>query len=175
MTALGIREQIQALLSVPVDGILGPKSRTAYERLVIAPAASEWPPVASGDVHAVLASSFADPADVAAFRHCKAQGRSDEECFKVGDNGIGKWGDDTTGATPMCALPPEDWQPFGEAARGKLVIVEGDGKSVSCELRDTMPHRAAIKNGAGIDLNEAAWKALGHSPPQLRPATWRWA
>jgi hypothetical protein len=122
-----------------------------------------------------MASSFADPADVAAFRKCKASGKSDQECFAIGDNGIGKWGDDTTTSVPMCALPPEDWEPFGSSARGKRVIVVANGRSVVVELRDTMPHKANIKNGAGIDLNPAAVAALGLKPPIMVPATWQWA
>lgn len=124
-------------------------------------------------IHHVKASSFADPADIVAFKRCKASGKSDQECFKVGDNGIGKWGDDTTADIPMCALPPEDWQGKGFVARGKHVLVTSGDKSVTCELRDTMPHKAHITNGAGIDLNFAAAKALGHKPPFLIPATWQ--
>lgn len=125
-------------------------------------------------VHHVKASSFADPADVAAFRKCKAQGKTDQECFKVGDNGIGKWGDDTTADRPMCALPPEDWKPLGAKARGAKVLVKANGKSVVCELRDTMPAKRNIKNGAGIDLNPAAVKAIGLKPPIMVAATWEW-
>lgn len=141
-----------------------------------APAAKPAVPAASGRVHSVKASSFADPADVRRFRACKAAGKSDMECFKVGDNGVGCWGDDTTVDRAMCALPREDWEPLGnQAARGKKVIVSANGLTIVCELRDTMPRRANIKNGAGIDLNPAACKALGLRPPIMLPATWRWA
>ncbi len=157
---------VQTILGVTPDGIWGPKSEGALDALIH--------PI-DAEVHHVIASSFADPADVAAYRRCKAQGKSDQECFKVGDNGIGKWGDDTTGHVPMCALPPEKWQQFGNAARGKKVLVVCEGKQVMCELGDTMPHEENIENGAGIDLNPAAWKALGHTPPQMRAATWQWA
>ena len=126
-------------------------------------------------IHRVNASSFADPADVRRFRACKATGKSDQECFKLGDNGIGCWGDDTTAEVPMCALPPEDWKPLGPKARGAKVIVNANGREVTCELRDTMPRKANIKNGAGIDLNPAAVAALGLHPPIMIPATWHWA
>lgn len=152
---------------------IGPLTREAFERLAVTPNDAEWTGVEP--VHNVKASSFADPTDVAAFRRCKAQGKSDQECFAVGDNGIGKWGDDTTANVPMCALPPDDWLSFGAAARGKKVLVIANGKEVVCELRDTMPSRANIKNGAGIDLNPAAVKALGLTPPILVNATWQWA
>jgi hypothetical protein len=156
-----------------IDGQFGPKSRAALNAAVIA---SESPPASfpAPGVHRVKASSFADPADVAAFRRCKAQGKSDAECFKVGDNGIGKWGDDTTVPVPMCALPPEDWESFGNQARGKKVLVTANKASVVCELRDTMPHKSHITNGAGIDLNEAAINALGLRPPVMVDATWEW-
>ncbi len=128
----------------------------------------------SEKIHSVIASSFADPADIIAFNKCKAKGKTDQECFKVGDNGIGKWGDATTTNVPMCALPPEDWKEFGGKARGKKVLVKVGGRSVVCELRDTMPAKKNIKNGAGIDLNFAAWKALGHTPPVMLAGTWQW-
>lgn len=176
--------QIQTLLGVVPDGQWGPKSQAALDAAIRASVIARGSsvdapdsPVVSGqpnEVHHVKASSFADPADVAAFRHCKAQGKSDQECFKVGDNGVGKWGDDSTQNVPMCALPPEDWQPFGAAAQGKKVLVTANKSSVVCELRDTMPHRAAIKNGAGIDLNPAAVNALGLRPPIMVSATWEW-
>jgi len=131
-------------------------------------------PAALATVHKVKASSFADPADVLAFKRCKAEGKSNAECFKVGDNGIGKWGDDTTVDSPMCALPYEDWQALGGNARGAKVLVKANGREVVCELMDTMPHKANIKNGAGIDLNPAAVAVLGLKPPIMIPATWEW-
>lgn len=124
-------------------------------------------------IHTVKASSFADPADIRAFRKAKAKGMSDLEAFKYGDNGIGCWGDDTTVDRPMCALPPEDWKPL-KKPRGAIVRVSANKRQVLCELRDTMPRKANIKNGAGIDLNPAACKALGLFPPILIPATWEY-
>lgn len=125
------------------------------------------------------ASSFADPADIAAFRRCKRQGKSDKECFKVGDNGIGCWGDDTTANVPMCALPPEVMvEKFGrlDKARGKIVVVTVRGRSVRCVVADRMPpmNSPYRKNRAGIDLNEAACKALGLTPPIMVPCEWKW-
>lgn len=124
--------------------------------------------------HQVIATSFADPADIAAFRRCKAKGYSDKYCFRFGDNGIGCWGDNTTEDRPMCALPRDDWEEFGDSARGRLVLVTVGKESVVCELRDTMPRKRNITNGAGIDLNPRACKALGLDPPVRTEATWRW-
>ncbi len=173
---------IQKVLHVAEDGIVGTRTLEALEHLRTATGDAPWPsqpPAAEPDTHHVLATSFADPADIAAFRHCKAQGRSDQSCFAVGDNGLG-FGiyDCTAGSGPACALPPEFWMArWGSRANAskKKVEVVADGITVICELRDTMPHLANIRNGAGIDLNYDAWKALGHIPPQERPATWRWA
>ncbi|HPA20742.1 MAG TPA: hypothetical protein PLU30_23545 [Verrucomicrobiae bacterium] len=138
--------------------------------------------------HPVWASSFADPKDVAAFRRCKAQRshrtkdgklviHTDDYCFGLGDNGVGCWGDDTTGSDPMCALPPEDMtERWGspKAARHRLVIVTANGRTVVCTLADRMPARRNIRNGCGIDLNPAACAALGLVPPIRVRATWRW-
>jgi hypothetical protein len=154
---------IQTILGVTPDGIWGPRSQAALQALIGHSAS-----------HAVIASSFADPADVKAYREAKARGLSDEEAFRIGDNGIGKWGDDTTADRPMCALPPEDWMGV-EGPRGKLVRVEANSKVALCELRDTMPAKAHITNGCGIDLNPAAVKALGLTPPIKVPAVWSWA
>ena len=117
----------------------------------------------------VIASSFADPRDVAAYKKAIVQGKTELEALKVGDNGIGKWNDNTSRADiPMCALPPEDWIAkwgAGSNARGKKVAVTFRGKTVIGELRDTMPHKVNITNGAGIDLNPGFAKAFGLTPP----------
>jgi hypothetical protein len=52
-------------------------------------------------VPTVIASSFADPADVAAYRKAIAEGKSRETALKLGDDGIGCWGDDTTEDHPL--------------------------------------------------------------------------
>lgn len=126
----------------------------------------------------VTASTFADPADLRAFRAAKARGLSDQEAFKYGDNGIGFWGDPTSEtAVCMCALPPEDWEKqFGNAARGKKVAVTYKGVTVVGELRDKMPSEKNNTNGAGIDLNPAFAAAFGLKPPFLLPGFhWEWA
>lgn len=149
--------------------------------------------------HTVKASSFADPADLAAFRRCKKAGGSDKYCFGIGDNCVGfsalpvetddTWvpveddGDNRifTGdpAVPCCALPPEVWQPkWGSAknAAGKRVVIRWNGKEAFGILGDTMPHLCNIKNGAGIDLNPGFAKLLGVKPPfMLHGVQWRWA
>lgn len=143
-----------------------------------APPPSTTPAAPQPTLHHVLASSFADPADVAAFRKCKAQGKSDQQCFKVGDNGIGFMGDDCTTSTPMCALPVEDWmEKWGgrTQARLKPVLVTINGLTVTCLMGDTMPRRADITNGAGIDLSPGAVAAFQHHPPLMVHATWCWA
>lgn len=122
-----------------------------------------------------IASSFADPEDIRRYKLKKAQGLSDREAFKYGDNGIGCWGDDTTERRPMVALPPEDWKQFGKAARGKKVQVVINGAWIIAELRDTMPARKNIKNGCGIDLNPEACYRLGLKPPIRTQAKWRWS
>ena len=80
--------KIQEILGVTPDGIWGPRTQAALDSLIQGYSGdSGW--------HSTTATSFADPADVAAFKRCKAQGKSDHECFAVGDNGIGSWGDPT--------------------------------------------------------------------------------
>ena len=121
------------------------------------------------------ASSFADPADVRAFKRAKERGLSDREAFKYGDNGIGLWGTDTTLPRPMCALPREDWEHLGRRAEGAPLEVRANGRQIRCELQDTLPSRRFIKNGVVIDLNPEACRLLGMTPPILVTASWRWA
>lgn len=136
----------------------------------------------------VHASDFASLADLAAFKAAKAKGYSDQRAFKFGDNGIGCWGDFTaTEEKAFCALPYEDWESewgAGSAARGKKVKVtlldkdkKPTDKTAVLELRDTMPYSANIENGAGIDLNPGALKALGLTSPVDPKETllsWEW-
>ncbi len=128
----------------------------------------------------VTASSFADPKDLLAYQKAIAEGKTEKQALAIGDNGIGVWGDRTArDDMAMCALPPEDWQSkwgSGHAARGKKVSVTYRGKTVLGELRDTMPHKAHIENGAGIDLNPGFAKAFGLAPPFLiQNVKWEWA
>ncbi len=157
---------IQKIIGTTPDGIWGPKSQAALDA-VIHPTQDGW--------HDVKGSSFADPSDVRAFKRCKANGGSDQECFKVGDNAIGAWGDDTSeGSGPSVALPPEDWQQVAYPPRGKKVQVRYGEKTVVATLKDTMPHKANIHNGAGIDMNPDTCRALGLEPPVMTKVSWRW-
>lgn len=117
-----------------------------------------------------LASSFADSVDLAAFKKCKARGHPDTFCFRVGDNGIGLWGDSTVAGTgPACALPSHIWLPFYYIARKKKVLVKHGKKVVTCELRDTLPNTSGR-----IDLNPDACESLGLMPPVLAAVLWGW-
>jgi hypothetical protein len=79
----------------------------------------------------------------------------------------------------MCALPLDDWRTKwgpGNKARGKKIAVSYKAKTIVCELRDTMPAKAKITNGAGIDLSPGAAKAFGKGPPfMLKNVRWKWA
>jgi len=122
--------------------------------------------------HVATATSFADPKDVEAFKRCKAEGKSDNECFKVGDNGIGCWGDDTTTDEPACALSPEHMKAkWGsvKAAKHKKVKVSVGTRVTVCTLKDRLPH-----NSTRIDLNPGACKALELKPPVKTQAVWEW-
>jgi hypothetical protein len=119
-----------------------------------------------------LASSFADPEDVAAFVRCKSLGRSDKECFLVGDNGIGQFGKITAQLhTPMVALHADDmvarWGSV-QAAAHKKVRVRLRGREVIASVEDRMSERGRI------DLNPAAAKALRVTPPILIWCKWSW-
>ena len=118
----------------------------------------------SGPTRQVKASIFAGPTDVRKFREAKAKGWTDEQAFKVGDNGVGCWGDNTAGPIPMVALPPEvmekQWGAV-KAARHRNVRVVYNGESCNAIVADRMPHEENITNGCRIDLNWALAQALG--------------
>jgi hypothetical protein len=167
--------KIQGLIGVKQDGLWGQNSQKALNAIL-----------KNGDAGGgkggngpfkAKASSFADPADVVAFKKCKAQGKTDQACFKVGDNGIGKWGTDTTSPTkPMVAIHEKDatarWGSMDAAAHRKVrVTVVGSGKSVVGTVEDKLgtPGR--------IDLNPGAANKLGLSipiDPNKTQVLWEW-
>ena len=131
---------------------------------------------ASATAKPVIATSFADPSDIAAYQQCIDRRQASQNCLAQGDNGVGLWGDATSGDNAICALPRGEWlAKWGsdQVARGKQILVTYQGKSVTCELRDTMP--TVPKNGAGIDLNPGAARALGLVAPfKVDDVDWRW-
>ncbi len=121
------------------------------------------------DGETAIATTFADPADVERYRRAKARGLSDQEAFKYGDNGIGKWGDDTTRADdPIVALPRD----LPGVAHNRPVLLSGPSGTVVARVADVMPKRANIRNGAGIDLNPAAAAAVGATAGKV-PVSWK--
>lgn len=125
-----------------------------------------------------FSSSFADLADVRAFKRAKAKGMSDQEAFRYGDNGIGCFGDDvTTLKIPYVAVPPDDMvERWGsvKAAKHKPVLVTINGVIHRCIVGDRMPWRKNIRNKAVIDLAPGAQAAFGLKPPFMVPASWVW-
>jgi hypothetical protein len=159
---------IQKLLNVEDDGFWGPKSQEALNDEL---AGGGGEGGGNGPFKAV-ASSFADPKDLEDFKKCKAQGKSDKECFKVGDNGIGKFGKLTAQTTtPMVAVHPSDekkkWGSMDAAAQ-RMVRVTVDNKSVEASIEDQ------LSVAGRIDLNPASAQKLGLNPPFTVNCTWEW-
>lgn len=155
-----------------IDGSWGPLTQAAIDIIRFGPHTVE------GE-HRVLASSFADRADVESFHRCIANGGTEQQCFKVGDNGKGFGGltDCTDETIPYVALPFEDWmEKWGSRfdAIGKEIKVVANGKTVICKLGDTMPHRKNITNGCGLDMAVGAQKAFGFNPPFTTHVVWSW-
>ncbi len=167
--------KIQALLGAVPDGNWSQQSQKLLKAVLKKGDSSGG---AGGDgPFKAKASSFADPADVAAFRKCKAKGKTDGECFKVGDNGIGKWGTDTTSTTkPMVAIHEKDatarWGSLDAAAHRKVrVTVIASGQSVVATVEDK------LGTAGRIDLNPGAAKKLGLSipiDPGKTAVEWEW-
>lgn len=173
-------KKIQTIIGTKQDGVPGPKDATAID-LLRSLALAEYQAEkfgAEGWTATGKASSFADPKDVAAFDRCKKTGKTDKQCFAVGDNGVGCWGDSTKEGSGMsCAVSPDYMiEKFGTVAAAKhaKIRVEAKGKQIVVTLKDRMPWRENVENGAVIDLNPDAAAALGLKPPFMVPAKWAW-
>jgi len=157
-------KKIQKLLGVTIDGFWGPESQGALNALGGADS-KEPDSTGFGEVLVRTASSFADPADVKSFIACKKTGKTDQQCFLVGDNGVGAFGKLTAqDVTPMVALHREDMKAkFGSttAAAHRKVRVTIGGLSVVAFIEDILGVKGRV------DLNPAAAKALKLSPPFL--------
>lgn len=157
-------KEVQEKLGVVVDGDAGQKTWNAIYKNIVG---KDWKEKSKK----VKASSFADPADLASFKRCKATGKTDLQCFAVGDNGIGLYGANTAQEhTPMCALHKDDMiELFGSVknAAHQLILVQANGKEVICSVEDRM---SSLNR---IDLNPAAAKHLGLKPPFLVDASFR--
>ena len=159
--------KIQKLLGVDADGFWGPVSQQAFNDQRGGGGAG------GGTGFKAEASSFADPKDVRDFERCKATGKTDQACFKVGDNGIGQFGKITAqDHTPMVAIHKDDmiarWGSVMGAAH-RMVSVTINGKTIQASVEDRLgvPGR--------IDLNPACAKQLGLTPPFLvKNCVWNW-
>jgi hypothetical protein len=161
-------KDLQQFIGAAPDGVWGPKSQALLDAIL--------KPTAAATGVTGKASSFADPADIRAFDRCKAIGGSDQDCFKVGDNGVGCWGDNTKeGSGPCCAVPGsrmvEKWG-SRDAAKHKMIRVTINGKSVEMPVKDRQSEHLA--SGAVIDLNPDAGALFGLRPPFLVSCSWQW-
>lgn len=188
-------EQIQKLLGVKVDGIWGPKSQLALIRATYKTKTEiqgilgvtqdgMWGPVSQAALNEATGgaqaqgwrdtkfTSFADPADVVAFKKCKTTGKTDVQCFAVGDNGIGQFGKITAQEhTPMVAIHGEEMEArWGSraAAAHRPVELEYQGKIIQATCEDRISARGKV------DLNPACAKMLGLKPPFVVNGRWRW-
>ena len=150
-----------------------PAAATAAQPILAGPASLE-PAGLEPAVHKVTGSSFADPADVATYERCKANGGSEEFCLSIGDNGIGFWGDNTKqGSGASCALSPElmaaTWGSVAAAHLQPVLITNPhNGLTVTALIKDTLPHHSPR-----IDMNPDTCAALALRPPVLAPVTWQ--
>ncbi|MFZ2279293.1 MAG: hypothetical protein WAW39_15985 [Prosthecobacter sp.] len=158
-----IKKRIQAWLGVVVDGLWGAKSQGALNGLN------------SSGVDSWIyceASSFADPADLRAFKQCKATGKTDLQCFAVGDNGVGECGVITSQEhTPYVAVHKDfmisRWGSKG-AAWLREVEVFANGVTFRAKVGDRISARGRI------DLNPACLKLINKPAPLKTAAKWRW-
>src|SRR5215204_6802868 len=121
-------KKLRRILGSAPEAIWGTGAEAALERILRTEGKAAAAPDSIGDEEIeALASSFADEEDVGAFVRCKNLGRSDRECFMVGDNGIGQFGRITAQLhTPMVALHADDmvarWGSLRAAANQKVSV-----------------------------------------------------
>lgn len=179
-------EKIQATIGVKSDGIWGPiasddATKEKVQAILGVTVDGQWGPVSQAALNAARApagftpttfSSFADPADIRAFKQCKTTGRSDVSCFNEGDNGIGQFGQITAQDTiPMVAINGEEmkdrWGSIPAAAH-RVVLLLCNNIHIEARVEDR------ISAPGRVDLNPAAAKALGLNPPFLTAGEWMW-
>lgn len=159
-----IKKRIQAGLGVVVDGDWGPKSQGALNGMISA-GVDTW--------IICEASSFADPEDLRRFKKCKAKpGKTDLQCFAVGDNGVGECGVITSQEhTPYVAVHKDfmvsRWG-SKSAAWLREVEVVANGVTFRAKVGDRISARGRI------DLNPACLKLINKPAPLKTAAKWRW-
>lgn len=158
-----IKKRIQAGLGVVVDGDWGPKSQDALNLLAYRGTLT-W--------ISCEASSFADPADLRSFKRCKATGKTDLQCFAVGDNGVGECGVITSQEhTPYVAVHKDFMiSRWGSKSAAWLREVEVVANGVT--FRAKVGDRISAKGR--IDLNPACLKLINKPAPLKTAAKWRW-
>lgn len=169
MTTLDFTKLVQERLGVTPDGQAGDVTIAALDKAL--PPKKAIP--STSLKFKCTASSFADPADLVAFNKCKATGKTDLQCFAVGDNGIGQFGKITAQEhTPMIAVHKDamvaKWGTVAGSAH-KAVRVSANGKTIEATVEDR------ISAPGRIDLNPACAKLLGLKPPFTVPCSWEWA
>jgi hypothetical protein len=115
-----------------------------------------------------VAAITADPQDLHRYQSARMNGVSHEDALKVGDNGLGTWGDNLASATnPMVELP----EGTPGADQGRLVRVSGPSGSVIAKVAGLIPQSDG--HNVSIHLNPAAARATGH-PGGLVPVKWEY-
>jgi hypothetical protein len=139
------------------------------------------------------ATSFATPQDIAAYRKCRDAGHSDAFCTSHpggGDNGEGKWGDDTTSTTvAYCALGPSLQKKHqavhvvlftrkGKPLGNPFDCIQGDGGdegiidlNPGSLVAAGLPHDMELDARAEVTIGKAAARAKPAVKPAAKPAS----
>jgi hypothetical protein len=62
-----------------------------------------------------------------------------------------------------------------DGAKGKPVTIQTSDTQTTAFVRDRMPWKKYIRNGAVIDCNPDTCEALDEKPPMMIVVKWKWA
>jgi hypothetical protein len=125
--------------------------------------ASPFPNTAANGTYSGTGTVFAGPKDLNAYQTAKANGASENDALKVGDNGVGASGVKTATNDPMVALKPSFMQANG-LKFGDPITVNANGAQVVARVQDHLPEDSASL----VDMNPGASSALKVDPDNFK-------
>lgn len=123
------------------------------------------------------ADTFADYTDLRGYINARdALGMTPHQALSKGDDGVAASGKITAqDHTPMVALSPDLCEGHKHGDRVSIHMNNG-AQPIFATWEDNRPPSGSVNPGTVLELNPAACKALGLTPPgTFGSVTWEWA